>query len=231
MEIQIHEIRVSDFQIKVADISHQNYAEKISQLIEKSAQARGTGIAERPPEYIKKKMEAGNAIIALYKDQLAGFCYIETWTHDKYVANSGLIVAPEFRGHGLGKKIKKIAFDLSRKKHPEAKLFGITTTPAVMRINSDLGYRPVSFTDLTRDEEFWDGCQSCPNYDILTRNNRKNCLCTGMLYDPEEHIRTANNNGSTTGSNGFSFLKKWLKNDKYSQRNKRAGSEGKSNDE
>ena len=67
-----------------------------------------------------------------------------------------------------------------------AKIFGITTSLAVMRINSELGYKPVTFSELTSDESFWKGCQSCPNYDILTRNKRNNCLCTGMLYDPKQ---------------------------------------------
>jgi hypothetical protein len=37
---------------------------------------------------------------------------------------------------------------------------------------------------LTDDSEFWKGCQTCKNYDILTRTERSMCLCTGMLYDP-----------------------------------------------
>lgn len=104
----------------------------------------------------------------------------------KYVANSGLIVHWDYRGQGLAKKIKAKAFELSKKKYPEAKLFGITTSLPVMKINSDLGYKPVTFSELTQDETFWKGCQSCPNYDILSRNNRSNCLCTGMLYDPKK---------------------------------------------
>lgn len=173
-----------NFDIVVADESHQDYAEAICLLIADAAKARGTGIAKRDPNYIRKKMTEGKAIIALAEDKLAGFCYIETWGHDKYVANSGLIVAPEFRNAGLAKSIKRKAFELSRKKYPEAKLFGITTSLAVMKINSELGYKPVTFSELTEDEAFWKGCQSCPNYDILTRTQRKMCLCTGMLYDP-----------------------------------------------
>ncbi|MEM9834170.1 MAG: GNAT family N-acetyltransferase [Bacteroidota bacterium] len=174
------------FTVTVATGAHEHFAEEISQLIQEAAVARGTGIAKRPPEYIRRKMQEGKAIIALHEDQVAGFCYIETWGHRKFIANSGLIVHPGYRKHGLAKLIKKAAFKLSRKKYPNAKLFGITTSLAVMKINSDLGYRPVTFSELTTDEDFWKGCQSCPNYDILTRNERKNCLCTGMLYNPEE---------------------------------------------
>ena len=166
--------------------SHHPYATAICELIETAAKQRGTGIAKREPEYIKTKMTNGNAVIALDGHQLAGFCYVEIWENKKYVANSGLIVHWDYRGQGLAKKIKAKAFELSKKKYPEAKLFGITTSLPVMKINSDLGYKPVTFSELTQDETFWKGCQSCPNYDILSRNNRTNCLCTGMLYDPKK---------------------------------------------
>ena len=171
--------------IHYASEIYTHYAQEICDLIETAAKQRGTGIAKRDPEYIKTKMRNGNAVIALEGDKLAGFCYIEIWGDKQYVANSGLIVHWDYRGHGLARDIKAKAFELSRKKYPDAKLFGITTSLPVMKINSDLGYRPVTFSELTQDETFWNGCQSCPNYDILTRNNRKNCLCTGMLFDPK----------------------------------------------
>ncbi|MDX1908604.1 MAG: GNAT family N-acetyltransferase [Bacteroidia bacterium] len=173
-----------DFQVLIADAAHKGYAADICRLMEESAKARGTGIAKRNPEYVCKKMEEGKAVIALHEDQLAGFCYIETWSHGQYVANSGLIVNPDFRQSGLARAIKQKAFELSRQKYPDAKIFGITTSLAVMKINSSLGYRPVTFSELTDEETFWTGCQSCPNYDVLTRTQRKMCLCTGMLYDP-----------------------------------------------
>ncbi len=172
--------------IVVADASHIKFAQVICDTIAESAKIRGTGIAKRTPEYIIKKMKDGNAIIAVEGDRFAGFCYIEAWGHQKYVANSGLIVHPDFRNQGLAKKIKKAVFDLSRKKFPEAKIFGITTGLAVMKMNYELGYRPVTFSELTDDPEFWKGCQTCKNFDILTRTEQKMCLCTGMLYDPNE---------------------------------------------
>lgn len=172
--------------IQVANENHSKYASTIVSMIEDAAQKRGTGIAKRQPEYIIQKMYEGKAIIALDGDVVAGFCYIESWGHNKYVANSGLIVNEEYRGQGLSKKIKKKAFDLSREKFPDAKLFGLTTSLPVMKINSELGYRPVTFSELTDDEQFWKGCQSCVNYDILTRTERKHCLCTGMLMDPNK---------------------------------------------
>lgn len=174
-----------EFDVLVADSSHFRFAEEICRMIEEAARARGTGIAKRSPEYVQSKMEEGKAIIALQGENVAGFCYIETWSHGKYVANSGLIVASEYRQMGLAKRIKRKAFELSRKKYPDAKIFGITTSLAVMKINTELGYKPVTFSELTTDEVFWQGCQSCPNYDVLTRTNRRLCLCTGMLYDPQ----------------------------------------------
>ena len=175
-----------EFVVQVAGLDHLAYAVEICALIEDAAKQRGTGIAKREPEYIRGKIKDGKAVIALCGEDLAGFCYIETWSHGKYVANSGLIVSPNYRKSGLARRIKKQAFELSREKYPDAKLFGITTSLAVMKINSDLGYKPVTFSELTTDEEFWKGCQSCPNYDILTRTQRKMCLCTGMLADPNE---------------------------------------------
>ena len=172
-------------EITVASLKHIKHCEIISKTISSSAKVRGTGIALRSPDYIRKKIENNNAIIAVDKDKFAGFCYIEKWGHGKYVAHSGLIVEPSFRGQGLAKKIKKLTFEHSIKKYPNAKIFGITTGLPVMKINYSLGYKPVTFSELTDDEEFWKGCQTCKNYDVLNRTNKEMCLCTGMLYDPK----------------------------------------------
>jgi len=193
--------------VVVAGPEHAHFADQICLLIEESAKARKTGIAKRSPEYIIKKLNNGDAVIAAQGDKLAGFCYIETWSHGQYVANSGLIVAPDMRKAGLGREIKVKAFNLARDKYPYAKVFGITTSLAVMKINTELGYKPVTFSELTPDDAFWKGCSSCPNYDILQRNERKMCLCTGMLapskmeempYDLSRMIINdlAQNNGS-----------------------------------
>jgi hypothetical protein len=178
---------IQDFDIQVATGQHVEYAQQICDEMAESAKARGTGIARRSPEYVADKMLEGKAVIALYKDGTwAGFCYIETWSHGDFVANSGLIVNPEFRKVGLAKAIKEKVFELSRIKYPKAKIFGLTTGLAVMKINSDLGYEPVTYSELTQDENFWQGCTSCVNYDILMSKGRKNCMCTAMLFDPAE---------------------------------------------
>ena len=173
--------------IRVATAADTHYAQTITDEMEASAKARGTGIAKRSPEYVAQKMNEGKAVIAVLPDGTwVGFCYIETW-EGEYVANSGLIVAPEFRKSGVAKAIKQRVFQLSREKYPDAKIFGLTTGLAVMKINSDLGYEPVTYSELTQDEKFWEGCKSCVNYDILMSKDRKNCLCTAMLYDPKDH--------------------------------------------
>lgn len=178
--------------IVIANTSHVKYAQQICDTISASAKVRGTGIAKRAPAYIIEKMEKGNSVIALVDNNLAGFCYIESWGHGKFVANSGLIVLPEYRGKGIAKKIKKKIFEHSRKKFPTAKVFSITTGLPVMKLNSDLGYKPVTFSELTDDQSFWEGCQTCKNYDVLQRTNQQMCLCTGMLYDPNEEPKKAN---------------------------------------
>ncbi len=177
---------IDDFVVSVATDEHTPFAQTICDEMAESAKARGTGIARRSPEYVASKMHEGKAVIAFHCDgRWAGFSYIESWGHGNYVANSGLIINPEFRRIGLAKAIKTATFYLSLKRFDGAKLFGLTTGLAVMKINSELGYRPVTYSELTTDEAFWKGCESCVNYQILMSKERKNCLCTAMLFDPE----------------------------------------------
>lgn len=171
--------------VVIANKSHIKYAEIICETIKESAKVRGTGIAERTTEYISKKISTGDAVVAIDNDKFAGFCYIETWDNKSFVVNSGLIVHPDFRNQGLAKKIKKKILEYSQEKYPEAKIFGITTGLAVLKINYELGYQPVTFSELTTDDAFWNGCKTCKNYDVLIRTDKKMCLCTGMLFDPK----------------------------------------------
>ena len=179
-----------DIEITIASAAHLNYVPDIEQALLIASQQKGTGIAVRNKEYLNGKIEEGKAVIAISSEgKWAGFCYIESWGHNKFVANSGLIVSLEFRGVGLAIEIKKRAFDLSAKLFPGAKLFGLTTSLAVMKINSGLGYKPVTFSELTDDDQFWKGCETCPYYDILVRTKRDDCLCTAMIMDPVEKKR------------------------------------------
>lgn len=179
-------MNVDKITVEFARPEHAVHSEKIVNLIYESALQRGTGIAKRSPEYISSKINGGKAVVALDGERLIGFSYIECWGHGDFVATSGLIVDPEYRHLGLAAQIKKKTFELARMRFPFAKLFSITTSLPVMKLNSRMGYRPVTFSELTDDKEFWEGCRGCVNFDILQRNNRRMCLCTGMLYDPAE---------------------------------------------
>ncbi len=177
-----------DIQVLVAGPEHETYVDTILQTIANAAKVRGTGIAKRTHEYLATKMKEAKAVIALKGDRFAGFSYIETWGNKQYVTTSGLIVHPDFRGLGVAKKIKDMTFSLARTRWPHAKIFSLTSGAAVMKMNTELGYQPVTFADLTDDEAFWRGCEGCVNVDVLHRTGRKYCICTAMLYDPEEHL-------------------------------------------
>ncbi len=177
-----------EIQVLVAGPEHEVYVDTILQTIADAAKVRGTGIAKRTHEYLTTKMKEAKAVIALRGDRFAGFSYIETWGNKQYVTTSGLIVHPDFRGLGVAKKIKDMTFSLARTRWPHAKIFSLTSGAAVMKMNTELGYQPVTFADLTDDEAFWRGCEGCINVDVLHRTGRKYCICTAMLYDPEEHL-------------------------------------------
>ena len=179
---------MEEIRVMVADATHEKYVDTILQTIAEAAKVRGTGIAKRSPEYVATKMREANAVIALSGEKFAGFSYIETWGNKTYVTTSGLIVHPDFRGMGVAKRIKDMTFSLARTRWPHAKIFSLTSGAAVMTMNSQLGYQPVTFADLTDDEAFWRGCEGCINVDVLHRTGRKYCICTAMLYDPEEHL-------------------------------------------
>ncbi len=175
---------LSEIDVMVADTSHEVYVDTILGTIREAAKVRGTGIAERTHEYVATKMREGKAIIALRGDDFAGFTYIESWGNKQYVATSGLIVHPKYRGIGLARRIKAASFQLARLRWPKAKVFSLTSGAAVMKMNTELGYVPVTFNELTDDDAFWKGCEGCINHDILVAKERKFCICTAMLYDP-----------------------------------------------
>lgn len=179
-----------EFIVRRATEADSKYAQEICDEIYISAQERHTGIAKRTPEYVIGKMLAGKAVIATDTEgNFAGFSYIESWGGKSYVANSGLIVAHRFRGQGLARRIKEQTFILSRTLFPDAKIFSITTGGAVMRLNYEFGFRPVPFNELTTDPEFWRGCEGCRNFVILENNDYQRCICTGLLYDPNDRIQ------------------------------------------
>ena len=173
----------------IAEACHEEYVDIILDTIEAAAKVRGTGIAKRTHEYVAQKMKEGKAVIALEGNKFAGFSYIESWGNKQYVTTSGLIVHPDFRGLGIAKRIKEMTFQLARMRWPHAKIFSLTSGAAVMKMNTELGYVPVTFADLTDDEAFWRGCEGCVNHDVLERTGRRYCICTGMLFDPDDPHR------------------------------------------
>ncbi len=202
--------------VRIADSGDTVYATNITDEMASSAKARGTGIAKRSPEYVSQKIQEGKAVIAVTATgEWVGFCYIEAWQHGQFVANSGLIVAPAYRKTGIAKKIKHTIFQLSRDKYPNSKLFGLTTGLAVMKINSELGYEPVTYSELTDDEEFWAGCKSCVNYDILMSKDRKNCMCTAMLYEPKQDTNQQEVVGEISDTNEAANLFTKINNSKF----------------
>jgi hypothetical protein len=172
--------------VRIATIEDIKYVNEIITETERSAMARGTGISKRSPLIVMQKMRDGKAVIALTNTgNWVGFAYMEIWDDGNFVSNSGLIVAPTFRNLGIAKSIKNKVFEMARWICPNAKIFSITSGSTVMNMNTQLGFRPVSFEAITKDEKFWDGCKSCVNYAILESKKRGNCLCTAMLFDPQ----------------------------------------------
>lgn len=173
--------------VRIATINDIKYVDEIIRETASSAMARGTGISKRTPESIAQKMRDGKAVLAVTSaGEWVGFAYFESWENGSFVSNSGLIVAPKFREYGVAKAIKDRIFKISRRRYPNAKLFSITSGVAVMKMNTQLGFEPVTFNEITHDPDFWEGCKGCVNYDILEGKKKCNCLCTAMLFDPEK---------------------------------------------
>ncbi|SMC85757.1 hypothetical protein SAMN04488524_2950 [Pedobacter africanus] len=173
--------------VRIANTDDTRYAQEIVEETAASAIARGSGIAKRSVESVIEKMKNGKAVIAVTgTGEWVGFSYFELWENNAFVSNSGLIVAPRFRNAGVARAIKERIFRMSRRMYPEARIFSITSGAAIMKLNSELGFEPVSFAEITHDEGFWEGCKSCVNYNILENKQKCNCLCTAMLFDPHK---------------------------------------------
>lgn len=174
-----------EYTISIASSDHIDQVDSICRLMAESAVARGTGIAGRSPAYLRQKMLDGKAVIATgLNGKWVGFTYLDVWEEGRFISQSGLIVEPAFRQHGVAKRLKEALFTLSRQLYPLAKIFSITTSQAVMRLNTQFGFRPVAFSELPQEARFWEQCTTCQNCDILARTGGKYCLCTGMLYEP-----------------------------------------------
>lgn len=174
--------------VRLAQPSDSVYAQQISDETERSAIARGSGISKRSVKSIIEKIAAGKAIMAVSDNgNWVGFSYFDVWDHGKFVSNSGLIVSPQYRQNGVAAEIKEQVFNLCRERYPESLVFSITSGLAIMKLNTRLGFEPVTYSEITHDETFWEGCKSCVNYDVLNSKNKCNCLCTAMLFDPSKN--------------------------------------------
>jgi argininosuccinate synthase len=176
-----------NLKVRVTNYKDIIYAFTISKNIEESAILREIGIAKRDTKYIASKILEGNAVFAIFNGIIIGFSYIETF-QEEFIAHSGMIVFPTFRKKGISKCIKSSIFKLSSYKFPIANIFSITTSPPIIKINFDLNFKIVSFLEITNSYRFWDGCNSCNNYDFITNNN-KMCLCNAFLFEPKHFLR------------------------------------------
>ena len=175
-----------EISVEVASEEHIPYIKDILAAIYEASQDKNNSIVMRDPDYLAAKMKEGKAVIALCDGDFAGFCYIECWEEERYVANSGLIVKPEYRGQHLASRIKKKIFEVSREMFPNACIFSITKSQAVKKMNTALGFKQAPYEELTSDPKFWKGCDTCPYFPELLANNYKSCQCTGLLFSPEK---------------------------------------------
>jgi len=173
--------------VRIATHADVRYATFIAQEMADSAKARGSGIGHRSVASLCQKIYHGDAVIAVTKSgDWVGFSYIEVWENGKFVSNSGMIVSPAYRMQGVATRIKKVIFELSRQHYPDANIFSITTGLAIMKLNSNLGFKPVTYSEITTDPAFWEKCKHCVNHETLLSKACKNCFCTAMVFDVKE---------------------------------------------
>lgn len=176
--------------VRIATSEDYKYIGVIIEEMTLSAAKRGVHIIPRTPEYIMEKMNAGLAVIAINpeNDEWVGFCCIEVWAHGKYVANSGLIVSPQYRGIGISRDIKITLFKQCRSKFPAARLFSLSTSPAVQHVNEELGYKVIPHADMLKDKFFLQGCTSWVNYVGLMNDKELSTRYVAMVFDPFRQV-------------------------------------------
>lgn len=172
--------------VRIATSDDHKYTTEITDELAYSATKRGISIARRTPEYAINKMDKGLAVIALNPENgdWIGFCCIEVWEHQKYVASSGLIISPKYRGMGIATMLKARLFELCQTKFPKAKIFSLTTNQAVIHANIDLGFKIVAFSEVLNDSLFMDGCKSWVDFSGLMNNNPTHAYYVAMVFDP-----------------------------------------------
>lgn len=169
--------------VRLAHAQDHGFVQNIITEIEKASKIKGTGICKRDPALIIQKITEGNAVIAVTRSGTwVGFCYIQAHDDGRFVSSCALVVSPCFRKLRVATRIKKHVLALAKNKYPAAKIFGLTTSPAVMQINKELQYEEVSYDAITQSDSFWQSCRSCENYHTLLTNEGKKCLCKAMMY-------------------------------------------------
>lgn len=177
-----------EFTIEKARCIHTFWIKEICEVTLSLVISHGRDISEHSPELLETKMKKGEAVIAFASDgRWAGFSFISSCENGSYISNSALVIAPEFRHTGLVKKIKRKIFELSREMYPDACIFSLTSDLTVMKMNHKLGFKRVNFSELPSNSLFWESCKSCINCPVLMSQERKNCLCTAMLYNPKQN--------------------------------------------
>jgi len=147
------------------------------------AASREHDIARRAVPFLEEKIRKRRAAFAFDGSELIGFGYWSDWEGGRFVSHSGLVVRPDYTGHGIGRRLKAELFESSRSQLPEATLMSLTTSPQVKAMNLRLGFHVVPLDQLTVDPAFWDGCKTCRNYAEVQARGEK-CCCEGMILSP-----------------------------------------------
>lgn len=169
--------------VRVSRSSDVAFVPHITALLEE-AQRGGAIIAIRPTDYLEGAIREKRAIVAVQGATLVGFAAAHAWESGKYVSHSALVVAPEFRGRHLARRIKRLLLDLTHKRWPDAAVMSLTLSHHVERMNQELGFETVPYCDLTKDPEFWKGCDGCIHQPHLKRNQQQDCHCWAGLLVP-----------------------------------------------
>ncbi len=170
-------------EVRVARPSDVASVARIQTLI-RDAHEAGAIIALRSADYLGAAIRERRAVVLLRGATLVGFAMAHAWESEKYVSHSAMVVAPELRGRGLSRRMKAALIELTRKRWPNAIILSLTLSPQVEQVNKSFGFEPVPYCDLTKDPEFWKGCEGCIHFAHLKRNQQQDCHCWAGLLLP-----------------------------------------------
>lgn len=175
--------------MRFATVYDQQYADNIAHEISISALLRNVAIEPRTGDYIFQKMIDGLAVIAIDNEteEWIGFCALDVWNHQRYVANTGLIVKPKYRGKNVSNLLKNKLFELARIKFPSAKIFSLTNKELIKKINIDLGFQEVEAREILYDPYFNTGMNSWVDFIELLKHSEESGH-KAMVFDPESAL-------------------------------------------